>query len=101
MNLRTISSAFLTLTLGACFFPGGERPPAERPNVVIIVLDDVGFSDLGAYGSEIRTPSIDSLAASGLRYNRFDTKAICSATRASLLTGRNAQSVRMGSFHPA
>ncbi|MBU6318331.1 MAG: arylsulfatase [Alphaproteobacteria bacterium] len=96
MNLRTISSTFMLLILTACSSSGAERPHAGRPNVVIIILDDVGFSDLGSYGSEIRTPAIDSLATDGLRYNRFDTKAICSATRASLLTGRNAQSIRMG-----
>ncbi|HYM24988.1 MAG TPA: arylsulfatase, partial [Vicinamibacterales bacterium] len=66
-----------------------------RPNIVLIALDDVGFSDLGAFGSEISTPHIDALAKRGLRYVRFDTNAICSATRASLLTGRNAQTVRM------
>ncbi len=71
------------------------NPPANRPNVVVIVLDDVGFADLGAFGSEIRTPNIDALAAAGIRYNRFDSRAICSATRASLLTGRNNQTVRM------
>jgi arylsulfatase A-like enzyme len=68
---------------------------AARPNIVIIALDDVGFSDLGSFGSEIATPHIDSVAKRGLRYVRFDTNAICSATRASLLTGRNAQTVRM------
>lgn len=69
--------------------------PAGRPNIVLIVLDDVGFSDLGAFGSEIRTPNIDALAQDGLRYNRFDSKAVCTATRAALLTGRNNQTVRM------
>lgn len=73
-----------------------DPAPASRPNVLLIVLDDVGFSDLGAYGGEIRTPNIDALAARGLRYNRFDTKAICSATRAALLTGRNSHTVGMG-----
>ncbi len=68
---------------------------AERPDILVIVLDDVGFSDLGAFGSEIRTPNIDALAARGLRFNRFDTKAVCSPTRAALLTGRNPQTVRM------
>ncbi|KWE18320.1 sulfatase [Burkholderia cepacia] len=67
----------------------------ERPNVVVIVLDDVGFSDLGPYGSEIRTPAIDQLAREGVRFNRFDTKAICSPTRAALLTGCNPQTVQM------
>ncbi|WP_254302572.1 arylsulfatase [Sphingobium chlorophenolicum] len=65
------------------------------PNIITIVLDDVGYSDLGCFGSEIRTPSIDRLAASGLRYVHFDTKAICSSTRAALLTGRNSHSVNM------
>jgi arylsulfatase len=62
---------------------------------VTIVLDDVGYSDLGCFGGEIRTPSIDGLAQHGLRYNHFDTKAVCSATRASLLTGRNCHTVNM------
>ncbi|MGW8369316.1 MAG: arylsulfatase [Gammaproteobacteria bacterium] len=67
----------------------------SRPNIVFILLDDVGFSDLGPYGSEIATPNIDALAADGLRYNHFETRAICSPTRAALLTGRNNQSVGM------
>ena len=73
---------------------------ATRPNVVLIVFDDTGFSDLGAFGSEIRTPYIDALAQTGLRYNRFDSKAICSPTRASLLTGRNCQTVHMEDLPP-
>lgn len=72
-----------------------KTPPATRPNVVVIVLDDVGFSDLGAFGSEICTPHMDAIAADGLRFNRFDTKALCSPTRAALLTGRNNQTVGM------
>lgn len=75
--------------------PAAARPASQRPDIVLIVLDDVGFSDIGAFGSEIRTPAIDALAQGGLRYNRFDTKAICSPTRASLMTGRNSQTVRM------
>lgn len=69
--------------------------PQGRPDIILIVLDDVGFSDLGAFGGEIRTPNIDVLAAAGLRYNRFDSKAVCSPTRAALLTGRNPQTVGM------
>lgn len=96
------SRAWARLMLGAiALFPATlavsafAAPVDARPNIVVIVLDDVGFSDLGAFGSEIRTPAIDALAADGLRYNRFDTKAVCSPTRASLLTGRNPQTVRM------
>ena len=65
------------------------------PNVIYIVLDDTGFSDLHCYGSEIATPNIDSLAARGLFYNQFHSKAVCSPSRASLLTGRNSHAVGM------
>ena len=65
------------------------------PNIVYIVLDDTGFGDLGCYGSEVATPNIDALASGGLLYNNFHSKAVCSPTRASLLTGRNAHSVGM------
>lgn len=73
-------------------FENGER----KPNVIYVVLDDIGFSDLGSYGSEIKTPNIDQLAASGLRYNNFNACPFSSATRASLLTGRESNSVGMG-----
>ncbi|MBL0419235.1 arylsulfatase [Ramlibacter sp. AW1] len=74
-------------------------PPRQRsasPNVVFIVLDDVGYADLGCYGSEIRTPHIDAMAARGLQYNNFHVTSMCSPTRACLLTGRNAHAVGMG-----
>lgn len=67
-----------------------------KPNVIYIVLDDIGFSDLGAYGSEIKTPNIDALAANGLTYNNFNACPLSSITRASLLTGRESNSVGMG-----
>ena len=73
--------------------------PAEltrQPNVVMIVLDDVGYSQLGCYGSDIETPALDSLAADGLRYANFHVTPICSPTRTCLLTGRNHHSVGMG-----
>ena len=59
------------------------RPPEGSPNIVIVVLDDVGFSDFGCYGSPIKTPTIDALAARGLRYTGFHTTAMCSTTRAA------------------
>jgi arylsulfatase A-like enzyme len=71
-----------------------ERP--DPPNVVLIALDDMGFADLGCYGSEIETPHIDGLAREGLRYRNFHVTALCSPTRACLLTGRNAHAVGMG-----
>ncbi|MET3600807.1 arylsulfatase [Martelella mangrovi] len=72
-----------------------QSADGKQPNIVMVVIDDAGFSDIGAYGSEIKTPHIDELATGGLRYNRFDTCAICSPTRAALMTGRNPQTVNM------
>ena len=71
-------------------------PSARHPNILVFLFDDVGFSDFGCYGSEIATPTIDRLAAHGLRYTGFHTTAMCSTTRAALLTGRNHHSVGMG-----
>ena len=70
-------------------------PPSGAPNVVVIVLDDTGFSHLGCFGSDIETPNIDRLAEGGLRYTNFHTTALCSPTRACLLSGRNHHSVGM------
>lgn len=69
--------------------------PTDAPNVVVIVFDDTGFSHFGCFGSDIETPNIDRLAAGGLRYTNFHTTALCSPTRASLLSGRNHHSVGM------
>src|SRR5690349_19663248 len=63
--------------------------PAGAPNVLYIVLDDVGYSAMGPWGGLIETPNIDRLAASGLAYTNWHTTALCSPTRSSLLTGRN------------
>lgn len=71
--------------------------PENAPNVVYILMDDMGFAHLGCYGSNINTPNIDRLAEKGLRYNNFHTTAICSATRASLLTGANHHTVGVAS----
>jgi arylsulfatase A-like enzyme len=71
------------------------QPPTGAPNVVLIVLDDIGFAQLGCFGSAIATPNIDRLAARGLRYNRFHVTSICSSTRAALLSGRNHHAVGM------
>ena len=68
----------------------------DAPNVVMIVLDDLGFAQLGCYGAEIATPNIDLLADEGLRYNSFHVTSLCGPTRASLMTGRNHHAVGMG-----
>ncbi|UCG70151.1 MAG: arylsulfatase [Thermoplasmata archaeon] len=70
----------------------------DYPNVIVILLDDTGFAQLGCYGSTIETPNFDRLAEGGLRYNNFYTTPLCSPTRACLLTGRNHHSVGMRSL---
>ena len=65
------------------------RAPAGAPNIVVVLLDDVGFAQFGTFGGAIPTPALDRLAKDGLRYNRYHTTAICSPTRAAMLSGRN------------
>jgi arylsulfatase A-like enzyme len=72
------------------------RPPAGAPNVLIVLIDDVGFGASSAFGGPISTPTAERLAANGLKYSRFHTTALCSPTRQALLTGRNHHSVGMG-----
>src|SRR5215468_465802 len=78
------------------WWPSPNEAPMGAPNILVVLFDDVGFSDFGCYGSPIRTPTIDRLAAHGLRYTGFHTTAMCSTTRAALLTGRNHHSVGVG-----
>ncbi len=78
------------------WWPPEQRPADDAPNVMLVVLDDVGFAQLGCYGSDIETPALDGLAAQGLQYTNFHTTALCSPTRACLLTGRNHHSNGMG-----
>jgi arylsulfatase len=75
---------------------GQVRPPKGAPNVLIILLDDVGFGASSAFGGPCATPSAEALAAGGLKFNRFHTTALCSPTRQALLTGRNHHSAGMG-----
>ncbi|MCD6033245.1 MAG: arylsulfatase, partial [Thermomicrobiales bacterium] len=84
----------------AAVFPPiqGIRPPKGAPNVLVVLIDDVGFGASSAFGGPINTPTAERLAANGLKYTRFHTTALCSATRAALLTGRNHHSVGMGSI---
>jgi arylsulfatase len=77
-------------------FPKQIQAPAGASNVLIIILDDVGFGHAGAFGGAVATPTMDRLASSGLRYNTFHTTALCSPTRVALLTGRNHHSVGTG-----
>ena len=76
-------------------WPEPKRARTDAPNVLFIVLDDVGYGQLGCYGSPIQTPNMDALAQNGLRYNNMHTTALCSPTRACILTGRNHHSNAM------
>src|SRR5438270_11106757 len=78
----SLSRIYLALALVA-----SSAVAADKPNVVIILSDDMGYSGLGCYGGEIRTPNLDALAAGGLRFTQFYNTARCCPTRASLLTG--------------
>ncbi len=111
LKTAAVGSAFaLTATITPPAFSGQQNEKAEtntanstrqtnaerKPNIIYIVLDDIGYSDLGCYGSEIKTPNIDKLAKAGLRYTNFNACPLSSPTRASLLTGRENNSVGMG-----
>ncbi len=77
-------------------FPTPLKAPDGAPNVLLVLLDDVGFAGTGTFGGQIDTPKLDQLAHDGLRFNRFHTTALCSPTRAALLTGRNHHEVGTG-----
>lgn len=90
-NIRTCLAATTFLALISL-----QGQAAERPNIIVIMSDDMGYSDIGCYGSEIRTPNLDSLAAGGLRYTHFYNTGRCCPTRASLLTGLYAHQAGIG-----
>jgi len=75
-----------------------RRPPEGAPNVLIVLLDDVGFAASSAFGGPCKTPVAERLAASGLKFNRFHTTALCAPSRQALLTGRNHHSAGMGAI---
>jgi arylsulfatase len=78
--------------------PSSQSTPAGRPNFLVIVADDMGYSDLGTFGSEIATPNLDRLARSGIRLTNFHTYAACSPTRAALLTGASPHNAGFGTM---
>jgi arylsulfatase len=85
-----------TFATSTPWWPPRPSAPAGAPNIVVMVADDLGFSDLGCYGSEIATPHIDRIAGSGIRYSNFHSAPLCSPTRAALLTGRNSHAAGIG-----
>ncbi|WPU91905.1 arylsulfatase [Mucilaginibacter sabulilitoris] len=100
--IKRISLYAVALLIGCLFMffkkPVNNNPKDSRPSIVIIMADDLGFSDIGCYGSEIHTPNIDYLAAHGLRYTRFYNTSRCCPTRASLLTGLYNQRAGIGNM---
>src|SRR5262245_37957464 len=86
MRPTLLAAVLAGLATGASV-PLEAAAPARPPNILIVLSDDMGFSDLGCYGGEIRTPHLDQLAAAGLRFSQFYNTARCCPTRASLLTG--------------
>jgi arylsulfatase len=79
------------------WWPEPVTPPKGAPNVIIFLLDDVGFAQVGCFGGLIDTPNVDRLAKNGLRFNNFHTTALCSPSRATLMAGRNPHSIGLGS----
>lgn len=92
--MRVLSALLIVLSFGAAHAWAAES--AARPNIIIVLVDDMGFSDIGCYGSEIETPHIDKLAAEGLRFTQFYNYGRCCPTRAALLTGRHPHQVGIG-----
>jgi arylsulfatase len=82
-------------------FPQPVQAPKGAPNIVLILIDDAGFGQFSTFGGGVPSPTMDKLAGEGLRYNRFHTTALCSPTRAALLTGRNHHSVASGVIQEA
>jgi arylsulfatase len=97
MKMLSLTVAVLGgwLFVSTCALAGQNEEPV-RPNVVIVLVDDMGFSDVGCYGGEIDTPHIDRLASGGLRFTQFYNSGRCCPTRASLLTGRHPHQVGIG-----
>ena len=96
--METLSIVLATIYLMAGSLVAGESSPATRPNILIIVADDMGFSDAGCYGGEIQTPNLDRLATNGLRFTQFYNTGRCWPSRSCLLSGYYAQVIRRDPF---
>ena len=91
--MRSIAWGTIALAAAAC---SSQAPTDERPNILLIVADDLGYADLGIYGSDIRTPNIDAIAADGVLFTQFHTAPSCAPSRAMLLSGNNNHVAGMG-----
>lgn len=99
--LKLSAAGSVSVTLPLLVQSTNQRSKQSRANIVLIMADDLGFSDLGCYGGEIHTPNLNKLAENGLRFTQFYNNAICVATRASLLTGLYSQQVNGGAMSQA
>jgi len=99
--LKAIGLGAAAVTAPGALTAAPARAGDDRPNIILIMADDMGFSDIGCYGGEIKTPNIDALAAGGIRFTRFHNNAKCGPTRASLLTGLYSQQVGEGAMRGA
>src|SRR5213080_1550739 len=101
---RSLAAVLIGLVLPEVAPPTLRAAEPTKPNVLLVLADDLGFSDLGCYGSEIATPNLDRLAAGGLRFTQFYNAARCCPTRAALLTGLYPHQAgvghMLGNWHP-
>ncbi|ARS26582.1 arylsulfatase [Sphingomonas sp. KC8] len=98
LNIMLAATALTGVSTAVATSPAMAAPAAGRPNIIVVIVDDMGFSDIGAFGSEIRTPNLDALATGGVRFNNFHTTPVCSPTRAELLTGVDHHQTGIGTF---
>ena len=95
-EIRTGGQDGRTFAESEPYWPEPVRPPKYAPNIVVIFLDDLGFAEMGCFGSEIETPNIDKMAANGLIFNNYTTGPMCAPARAAIMTGKNPHSVGVG-----
>ena len=103
-NIRTFFLLLISLTLTSACTPDDIQPPepaSQTPNILLIVVDDMGFTDIGAFGSEIRTPNLDRLAFDGVRLTNFHASAQCAPTRSMLMSGSDNHKAGVGSMFGA
>ena len=103
MSMRTgrlcgtvIASLMISAWTPSAAAQQGDAP--RRPNILLIMADDMGYTDIGSFGSEIETPNIDSLAAAGVRFSNFHTSVSCSPTRSMLMTGTDNHIAGLGNM---
>lgn len=98
MSMKAFHGGVLAGILGLVLFGAAQAAPAARPNILLIVADDLGYADIGAFGGEIPTPRLDELAKAGLRLTRFYTSSFCAPTRAMLMSGVDSHLTGLGAM---